>query len=197
MGKFVTVVSGFGRCGSTAMMKAIHAGGIAPYQVMGGSYEHPALDKVISSPRRFSKAKNKSLKVLEPHPTLPANVPHRIIFMTRDHHQQAVSSYRFCSLMFGDIFIADEATAISKFYHSLDLDLRKVKKRSNHNVLFVSFDDLLMSPERELLKVANFLCLPSEQVSLMASQIIKRGSIADTDPLKMLQGAQVYQPEAA
>lgn len=90
----IVLVAGLGRCGSTAMMKAIDATG---YPVFGSppSYEDDRALKALLGPPSLSGPI--AMKWLDPH--LDENrIPpgdYRGIFLTRDHHEQARSMLRF------------------------------------------------------------------------------------------------------
>ena len=91
------VVTGFGRCGSTMLMRMLRAGGI-PFAVGASSYsgEHPSLREAIDSvaPATVTKL----LDPMQPAWVLPADAATWVfLWLDRDLVQQSRSWAKFCA----------------------------------------------------------------------------------------------------
>ncbi len=99
----VYLVCGFGRCGTSLVMQMLNAGGI---ETTG---EWPAFETPESNPLYFNgdwiaSQRGKAVKVLDPHRPecrLPAMGAYRIVWLDRDHKQQAKSQVKILRLMMG------------------------------------------------------------------------------------------------
>jgi hypothetical protein len=164
----ITVVSGFGRCGSTLMMRLIHAAGIPVVadSMEGGLEYGPAL-KLPKESEWLKGCIGKAVKILDPQRyTPPAGLPYRFIWLDRDPTQQAKSRS----------MVRDRPLAIGA--------MQKLSKE----VAVFRFEDLIESPNVQCLRLVNWLDAPASG-SLLASIIRKRGTdclsyMAELDDLK-------------
>ena len=88
----ITIVAGFGRCGSSLVMQMLAAGGMpTPYS------EYPSYEINISNTRVLMSAlQGGAIKVLDPHVNRPPVGPeYRWIWLDRDPVQQAKSMAKF------------------------------------------------------------------------------------------------------
>ncbi len=99
----VYLVCGFGRCGTSLVMQMLNVGGI---ETTG---EWPAFETPESNLSCFdgdwiANQRGKAVKVLDPHRPqchLPATGPYRIVWLDRNHEQQAKSQVKILRLMMG------------------------------------------------------------------------------------------------
>ena len=94
----ITIVSGLGRCGTSMLMQMLHRGGfpcVGPWP----SFEVPQARTPLA-PDFAEACRGKALKVLDPQRVgLPRDV--RVIWLDRDHRQQAKSHAKFLAIMAG------------------------------------------------------------------------------------------------
>jgi len=92
----IVVVSGLGRCGSSAMMQMLEAGGMPLYTHTPVFYESK---RVLGLPEKSSfleQAKGKALKILDPQIYQPSpKYAYRFIWMDRNIQQQVKSQRKF------------------------------------------------------------------------------------------------------
>jgi hypothetical protein len=89
--KPITIVAGFGRCGSSLVMQMLAAGGMrTPYS------EFPAYEITRGTPVIISELYGGAVKVLDPHINRPPVGPtYRWIWLDRDPVEQAKSMAKF------------------------------------------------------------------------------------------------------
>ena len=102
MSEPITLVSGFGRCGSSLVMQMLEAGGMP----MVGQY--PAFEDGRASPKHGDLAwllgyPGRAVKLLDPQLfDIPrAASPYCVIWCSRDYQEQARSQVKFARLMLG------------------------------------------------------------------------------------------------
>lgn len=150
-----TIVAGLGRCGTSMLMQMLHRGGMPcvgswpAFEVEQTRYE--------VDPTFIVLAAGRAVKVLDPQRVgLPGDV--RVIWLHRDHRQQAKSHAKFLGLLTGHQY--DRASR-RQLADSLRRDtlaaLRVVGKRP---LLRMRFEDVLMDPVSAACHLAEFIGFP-------------------------------------
>lgn len=173
----ILVVAGIPRCGSTMMMRCLHAGGVEPYADNLASYE---TEKILGLPQDhewLAEVEGKSVKVLDPHRArLPKGLPVAIVYMKRNPSAQAKSQAKLLRLV-GRFEIYDGA--FDKLRASIRVDTRKAIKacRLRGPTLVVRFETVLASPVETFERVAEFLAPNGFEIDVLgaASQVVERG----------------------
>lgn len=157
-GNPVLLIAGQGRCGMTAMMLALHAGGV-PCAGEWPAFEPAAAMFPI---RRFwlRQQCGKAVKVLSPHmsPAL-ADVPRVVIEMRRDRTEQAKSAAKMMQTarwQLPETYVATYAAQLRKD----DLDGERVLHSSKVRPLAagrLSFETLVTDPATTMRIVADFI----------------------------------------
>jgi hypothetical protein len=151
---FVTLVCGFGRCGSSLVMQMLDAGGIP------GTGKYPAFEPeetaVVLHGETLDKAwlaaqVGKAVKVLDPQRgRLPAGVPIRAIWMSRNPDQQAASQAKLMGSMFAGFGIPlprEDRRALIRGYKADMPRVRRVLKNAGApDPMYASFEHALACP---------------------------------------------------
>ena len=89
--KTITVVAGFGRCGSSLVMQMLAAGGMpTPYS------SYPSYEITKGTPMVMGELYGGAVKILDPHVNRPPRGPdYRFIWLDRDPVQQSKSMAKF------------------------------------------------------------------------------------------------------
>lgn len=146
----ITAVAGCPRSGTSMMMTMLAAGGIEPYcdaAAYGASYEAHEVNGLPGDHAWLERCAGKAVKLLDPHHyTPPPTYRYRVIFMTRDVHEQAKSLQRFVLAMAG---IRLGVAALPKLRASLRQDTAaalEVMRRLDPGLLVLRFEDVLADP---------------------------------------------------
>ncbi|MDP9166651.1 MAG: sulfotransferase domain-containing protein [Actinomycetota bacterium] len=159
MNPFALGVCGFGRCGSSMVMRMLDAGGLPP--AAGSSpraYELPDLSPDSLTTLDLTGRAVKLLDYAQWHgiDTLP-DIPWRFVFVERNHKQQATSMIKFLRGIGGIEDLAPNAT--SAFRRSFDNDkpglLRDLRGRGEVHVM--RYELVLADPFREAQRLADFV----------------------------------------
>jgi hypothetical protein len=168
----ITVVTGLGRSGTTAMMRALHAGGMDPKCSNFDSYEWLAVNEVLHrDPARFAaECEGKAVKVLDPqlHPIPPCG-DLALIWMRRNFREQAKSIRKFWRVLNGIQVSRREIPRVVKSLKS-DTGSGLFAAARVGRVVEVRFEDLLMWPHTVCSDVVRHLGLPLD-VPAMAAEI--------------------------
>jgi hypothetical protein len=186
----ITVVSGFGRCGSTLMMRLVRAAGIPVVadSMEGGLEYGPAL-KLPKESEWLKGCIGKAVKILDPQRyTPPAGLPYRFIWLDRDPTQQAKSQIKMLQTIFGAACVRNEPAVLARsMVRDRPTAIAAMQKLSKEVAVF-RFEDLIESPVLQCLRLVNWLDVPASG-SLLASIIRKRETdclpyMAELDDLK-------------
>ena len=145
MAEPVILVSGFGRCGSSLVMQMLSAGGVS---AIG---EYPAFEDdrtgIDRDPEWISQQHGKALKLLDPHYPEGRLVPgrYRIIWLDRDHREQARSQAKFARMLMGLPMGRKEVRALARSY-ATDLPVALKILTGRGPVLRLRFENILAGP---------------------------------------------------
>lgn len=97
----VLIVAGLGRCGTTAMMTALAAGGI-PTAGEAPAFEPPETMPPVD-PAWLAAQAGRAVKLLDPyrHNRDALRCPRVVLFMTREHREQAKSQAKMVEILMG------------------------------------------------------------------------------------------------
>lgn len=153
--KLPLFVCGFGRCGSSLVMQMLAAGG---YPVLGDfpAYE-PEIANLDRNPEKLIRAASgNAVKVLDPQITeWPLGAFAKVIFVSRNHRQQAMSQVKFLRLVAG---IPTPANAVDGFAASykksqIEFDV----EFSDCEILRLTFEDIIMLPMNAATRINAFI----------------------------------------
>lgn len=138
----LTLVCGFGRCGSSLTMQMLQAGG-APVAGRFPAFELDEMRQIPISNDWLRSLGSVAVKVLDPQRCLAKPFVARIIWLTRDHKQQAKSQVKFMRMLAGvpiktgawkvlaRSYVNDQAKAI-RLFHGLPMLRLSFEKIINH-----------------------------------------------------------------
>lgn len=170
----IIIVSGCARCGTTAMLTMLEAGGV-PVSGDPVSHEQPESTKLPRHHEWLADCRGKAIKILDPHRhTPPTHYPYRWVFMRRDSRQQALSQIKFLEALFGS-----QITYTRKLRESIRADNQRLpawlrERYGKNNVLVVRFEKLISNPLDTALRVCRFLSVGSSEAEVMTNAIHRR-----------------------
>lgn len=170
----IVVVTGFGRCGTSMVMKMLHAGGVEPYAEpgnIGSSYETEDLYRLPEDHGWLAGCRGKAVKVLEPHRCRPPRKihPYRFVLILRNPLQQAKSQAKLlrtlCSLAVDRRDVAALACGIRR-------DEKVVKamlaQYPDSQTLVLDFEFILDWPHQAAQRLEEFLGRPLDCAAMAA-----------------------------
>lgn len=171
----IVCVTGSTRCGSSLMMRMLHAGGIPAYADNLVSCESLNVNRLPSDTSWLHEAEGHAIKIPEPlHYIPPKDLDWRFIFMRRDYQEQAKSQVKFANLVMGmDL----PARAVKVLARSLADDYPKMLAllKERGPVLEVSFENLLTQRvEWDALDALDALAGQPLDHAAMVAQIVPR-----------------------
>ena len=168
--EIVTIVSGLPRSGTSMMMQAIAAGGLAAFtdekreadsDNPRGYYEHEKATQLARDASWIPEAKGKAVKIvaqlLSFLPRGPQTQKYRVVFMDRDL-REIVTSQR---AMLDRLGKSGGKLEPAKMMKTLDAQVAQIERwmrqRPDVECLFVDYAKVLADPRTEMAKVAAFL----------------------------------------
>lgn len=179
----VIVVSGLARCGTSLMMRMLHAGGIEPYcepDKVGNSYE---TSRSIALPGRsdwLEECRGKAVKLLGPDRfTPPLSLACDVIWMDRDVREQARSQLKFQAVNRpdADCSARNRRFRMSRLRRERKTCLRLFRRMPRARVHLTRFEDVITDPVAAAVPLVEFLGLDRERgftAARMAFQVRKR-----------------------
>lgn len=174
----ITIVAGFGRCGSSLTMQMLAAGGLD----MAGpwpSYEDP-IANIGGAFMEGDKGacfvlEDKVVKVLDPHLGRLPPWDYRVIWCKREYDQQGKSQAKFLRLMTGMPANRETARAFARSYQQDEPNaLAALRAAGQRSFLCVYFETTLRYPERAAKSLADFCGIPAERIPAMAAVVRAR-----------------------
>jgi hypothetical protein len=173
----ITIVSGFGRCGSSVVMQMLHAAGM-PMAGRWPSFEDDrfSVERVAVGIDTITSVSGCAIKVLDPHlVVLPRGPAYRAIWLTRDPVEQAKSQAKLLRLLSG--VVIDRATR-RKLEHSYSSDelpaLAALRAAGVPTPLHLTFEALLANSRRAAENIASHCGLQECRVPTMAAAVQQR-----------------------
>jgi len=169
--KPITIVAGFGRCGSSLVMQMLAAGGMpTPYSEFP-SYEIRTQNLFL--PNLYGGA----IKVLDPHINKPPEGhDYRFIWLDRDPMQQARSMAKFFAAVKPEGLPDFSESQVQKLAESFRRDRPKCQSfmfNYTHRVMKIRFEDILADPMAAAARISVFCGMLN--TGLMAAQVRPRG----------------------
>ncbi len=179
----IIIVSGLPRSGTSLMMQILKNAGIELFtdghrqkdqNNPRGYYEHQAVKRIAQDNSFLENLDNKAVKIVS-HllPFLPDKHNYKIIFMERDMDEIVRSQLK----------MIEHSTGEKKEYryflvkNNLTLHLNRIKNwlshRTNIDILFINFNQLIENPIRDLKRITTFLGLPDTKINNMAQTVDK------------------------
>lgn len=175
--KPITLVCGFGRCGSSLVMQMLVAGGMPAY---GPGSEYPAYETYLSQElpqnhKWLKGAYGRCVKILDPRIfTPPDGLPYQIIWIDRNPVEQGKSSVKFMGVLAPHLIMdADAAKKLAKLYERDRPKTLTLLARLGP-MLITSFEELILQPEMTVEKILQFFDLSLDHVAML-SQVRVRG----------------------
>jgi hypothetical protein len=177
MDKKTIVVAGLARCGTSAMMQALHAAGL---KCAG---EYPSFEDDATAAKYIPNeyfARFEAVKVLDPHYcTFDKSPPIVVLWMSRDFGEQAKSQDKFIRLVMPDAYAAVRGSVSAKRIERKLADETVECARLLKDIprLTVEFHRLLDIPEEVCEEVAEFLLRENNlsiDPAVMAREIVRR-----------------------
>ena len=164
--KFICIVSGLPRSGTSMMMKMLDAGGLPPLidnirvadeDNPKGYYEFERVKQLQTDKGWLPEAYGKVVKIISmllQH--LPDNYSYKVIFMLRSIDEILASQHKMLERRGERSKIPDNKMA--EMYENHLIKLRKqLEDKSNFNVLYVKYNEILESPEDHCIQINTFL----------------------------------------
>ena len=169
------IISGLGRCGTSLVMQMLDAAG---HPVFG---RYPAYEEDETSPENIScdfleQHKGKAIKVIDPHRAEPGIFKKcRVIFMSRNIEQQALSQIKFASFFMG-IEETPSRKVKMKMMAALDRDHARATRQLAlaDDYMFADFEEVLEDPEYFLKRVSIFSWNQNLDIKKGAEKVIPR-----------------------
>lgn len=162
----IILVSGLPRSGTSLMMSLFEKAGFEILQDgvrqtdihnPKGYYEFEKVKTLASNHDWLDLAQGKVVKIVsEILPALPMNFQYRIIFMRRNLDEIIASQNKMLSLD----SITKSLTLKQSLIQHLALIEKFLQDHQNIKVQYINYNNLLMKPEQELLKLSSFLGRP-------------------------------------
>jgi hypothetical protein len=167
----IIVVAGFGRCGSSLLMRMLHAGGV---QVYCDSHLFYETTKALELPENWewlNDVKGKAVKILNLHEKkLRHGLDYKIIWLDRDRIQQAKSALTFSDKT-ERILLSDSASVpeLAKIYDKDMIAVNRYLNELNAPVLRLKFEELISAPLPSAMVVGEFLEMQLNTELMVAS----------------------------
>jgi len=163
----VVVVSGLPRSGTSMMMQMLGEGGVdlftdqereADENNPKGYLEHEAVKKLARDSRWVKDARNKAVKIIARlllH--LPDSNNYKVIFMLR-HIDEVINSQQQMLIRNNKAGAKNYPTNLVESYKmTLEKARKWAKRRHNVDILYVNYSDVIVDPQKEAARVAEFL----------------------------------------
>jgi hypothetical protein len=158
--KPVTIVSGFGRCGTSMVMQMLDAGGM-PTVCKGPIYEPEDMmtPEELLRPAYLKAAEGKAIKVLDiQRGRIPTGLDFNLIWMDRDAEEQAESQAKFLKAMCGFTVSRENRRAMQRSYPGDRVKAMQMIKAANPRALIeVRFETALLNPHAIAERIASHI----------------------------------------
>ncbi len=162
----ITIVSGLPRSGTSLMMRMLDNGGLEPLidhirtpdeDNPKGYYEFERVKRLPDDTSWLEDAKGKVVKVLaELIRHLPSGYDYRIVFMMRNIDEIIRSQKKMMIRRGEDPDAVPEKEMVDLLKRYLVLLKQTVNSRKDMEVLYISYNDLLLDPDMSILEINEF-----------------------------------------
>lgn len=163
----IVIVSGLPRCGTSMMMRMLDRGGIEPLtdnvrtaniDNPKGYYEFERVKKLPGDTDWLPEAKGKAVKVLaELIKHLPEGYSYKVIFMKRNLKEVIESQKKMLERRGEDPDDISNEELRDMFKKYLKVLEREIEEHSDMDVIYVSYNDMIETPELEVERINGFL----------------------------------------
>ncbi len=174
------IVTGLGRCGTSMVMRMLHAGGMGVYcddGNIGTSFETSDMERLPKEDGWLYGAQGKAFKLLDMHRNrLPRWGDYKIIILVRDPTEQAKSQIKLITALLGESIQPDRKT-IRSMAESIRKDMMKCSRICDHNgwyTLVLEFEEIILNPYGNAMQIADFLPEVNLDVKKMSDTVVKR-----------------------
>lgn len=171
----ITVVCGFGRCGSTLAMTMLWAGGMPVYADTACGFESEVVDLLPLKTTWMQNAVGRAVKVLNPHiNVLPQTYGYNFIWMDRNERDMALSMAKFSRTLIGvNMSHTDQIRLERNLKQDRATVLPLLRRYEESRLLMLNFADIVTRPEEAAETLANF-CDCDLNPEKMASVVVRR-----------------------
>jgi len=166
--KFITIVSGLPRSGTSMMMKVLEAGGIPPItdELRQADEDNPKGYYEFERVKEMEKGdtawvidgRGKVVKVISALlKYLPASEQYRVVFVQRNMPEILASQRKMLVRRGEDPDKIDDAQMAALFTKHLQQVQEWLKAQPNFRVLYIHYSDVLTDPQSAIFKVNDFL----------------------------------------
>jgi hypothetical protein len=177
--RFVTVVSGLPRSGTSLMMQILAAGGMqivtdeersADQDNPKGYYELERVKKLQDGDTAWVKeAEGKAVKVISALlEGLPTGYTYKILFMQREMSEILASQRQMLARRGEPGGQVDDETMARLFEKHLENVQAWLAKQKNMHVLYLPYADLIRQPEAQIKTLVTFLAVPLDIQAMLA-----------------------------
>ncbi len=163
----IVIVSGLPRCGTSMMMSMLDRGGIEPLtdnvrtaniDNPKGYYEFERVKKLPDDTDWVPEAKGKAVKVLaELIKHLPEGYTYKVIFMKRNLSEVIESQKKMLERRGEDPDDISNEELRDMFKKYLKVLEGEIEEHSDMEVIYVSYNDMIETPELEVERINGFL----------------------------------------
>ncbi|MFO7992082.1 MAG: sulfotransferase [Thermoplasmata archaeon] len=163
----IVIVSGLPRCGTSMMMNMLERGGIEPLtdnvrtanvDNPKGYYEFERVKKLPDDTDWLPQAKGKTVKVLaELIKHLPEGYKYKVIFMKRNLKEVIESQKKMLKRRGEDPDGVSDEELRNMFIKYLKVLEREIDDHPDMDVIYVSYNDMIETPELEVDRINDFL----------------------------------------
>lgn len=176
--KETIVVCGLARCGTSLMMKMLHAGGVEPLcdpECLGFSYEYDLTTRLPHNVAWLSLAEGRALKLLDPHRwQLPKDRPYLFILLSRNTEEQAKSHIKFLKALGVPVSRKDVPLVEQSLRRDLPVARTLLSSYPQSSVLELRFENILRKPLTAAGKVSEFIKRDDFDVAAATRVVMKR-----------------------
>jgi hypothetical protein len=174
----ITIVAGFGRCGSSLAMQMLEVGGIqctGVYPAFEGPEGAALLVNRLTLPM-MTAVDGCAVKLLDPHRgSIPTGPDYRAILMERNHREEGLSQAKFLSEMTGmHMSLRDARQFAASYAKDTPAVLRALKAACGDRILRVRFETMLSHATLAATHIASFAGIDPARVPTMASVVRAR-----------------------
>jgi hypothetical protein len=172
--KPITIVSGFGRCGTSMVMQMLEAGGMPVTGEWPAFEVDEAMHPEALSMEWLQSMSGRAVKILDlQRGKLPAGLAYNIIWLDRDPEEQAKSQAKMLRTFMGIIISREARRNMQKSFGPDRIKAMKMINAAQPLALFeLRFEEILANPQR----FAESLAVLDERLDaeMMALAVVKR-----------------------
>ena len=152
---FITLVCGFGRCGSSLVMQMLHAGGMPCVGKFPAFEDEHTLDEI--PPKWMVENVGKAMKLLDPQRVKPPHgFSYKAVWLNRGYIQQARSQVKFLKILSGLGKESDVPKLVASYKRDKPLAMTTLAA-IGAEVIQLSFEDILVFPRTAAFKLSKLV----------------------------------------